>query len=152
MTRAQGATEASDETSVHHLLGAFQRFQGQNERMTTQLVADHGVGAVELRALLALRVHGDVTLTRLGQLLGQIPSTITFLADRLEKAGYLSRRPNPSDRRSLLVSLTEAGVTVVSDIWERYRALFSSVIDPDDVVRLTRVFHDLSTAMATEAA
>lgn len=151
MITTQSAAEAPDETSVHHLLGAFQRFQGQNERMTSQLIVEHGVGAVELRALLTLRVHGEMTLTRLGQLLCQIPSTITFLVDRLEKAGYLARRPNPTDRRSLLVSLTSDGGEVVADIWERYRLLFSTVVDRDDVGRLTRVFDDLSAAIPVEA-
>lgn len=31
------------------------------------------------------------------------------LVDRLEAAGYVSRRPNPTDRRSSLIALTESG-------------------------------------------
>jgi DNA-binding MarR family transcriptional regulator len=36
-------------------------------------------------------------------------TTIGGLVDRLEKAGLVSRRPNPADRRAYLVYLTEAG-------------------------------------------
>jgi DNA-binding MarR family transcriptional regulator len=37
------------------------------------------------------------------------PSTVTGVVDTLEKKGLVSREPNPSDRRSLLVTLTEEG-------------------------------------------
>jgi DNA-binding MarR family transcriptional regulator len=35
--------------------------------------------------------------------------TITGIVDTLEKKGLVTREPNPDDRRSLLVSLTEKG-------------------------------------------
>lgn len=37
------------------------------------------------------------------------PSTVTGIVDTLEKKGLVSREPNPEDRRSLLVRLTEKG-------------------------------------------
>jgi DNA-binding MarR family transcriptional regulator len=37
------------------------------------------------------------------------PSTVTGVVDTLEKKGLVSREPNPNDRRSLLVTLTEEG-------------------------------------------
>ena len=38
-----------------------------------------------------------------------------YLVDYLEQRGYLERRPDPSDRRAALISLTERG-------WEQIRA------------------------------
>jgi DNA-binding MarR family transcriptional regulator len=37
------------------------------------------------------------------------PSTVTGIVDTLEKKGLVTREPNPEDRRSLLVVLTEEG-------------------------------------------
>jgi DNA-binding MarR family transcriptional regulator len=37
------------------------------------------------------------------------PSTVTGVVDTLEKKGLVSREPNPMDRRSVLVTLTEEG-------------------------------------------
>lgn len=136
------------ETTVHHLLLAFQSFQNQNERLTSALIDSHGVGATELRALLLLSVHGSLPLKRFGQLLGQLPSTTTFIADRLEKRHFLSRRPNPGDRRSILVSLTPAGTVIVGSIWDQYRAVFESAVRPNDRGVLTRSFTDLSAVMS----
>jgi DNA-binding MarR family transcriptional regulator len=45
----------------------------------------------------------------IGELCGRVSldsSTITGIIDRLEKSGYVERRPNPQDRRSALVYLT----------------------------------------------
>lgn len=136
------------ETTVHHLLLAFQGFQSQNERLTSALIDSHRVGATELRALLLLSVHGSLALKRFGQLLGQPPSTTTFIADRLEKRRFLSRRPNPEDRRSILVSLTPTGTTVVGSIWDRYRAVFENAVSPGDRGVLTRTFTNLSAVMS----
>ena len=36
--------------------------------------------------------------------------TVSPLVDRLERAGYVERRPNPQDRRSSLVRMTPWGV------------------------------------------
>ena len=38
-----------------------------------------------------------------------------YLIDYLEQRGYLERRPDPSDRRAALISLTDRG-------WEQVRA------------------------------
>jgi len=38
-----------------------------------------------------------------------------YLIDHLERCGYLERRPDPSDRRAALISLTDRG-------WEQVRA------------------------------
>jgi DNA-binding MarR family transcriptional regulator len=37
------------------------------------------------------------------------PAGMTHRLDRLERAGFVERRPDPDDRRSMLVLLTEAG-------------------------------------------
>jgi DNA-binding MarR family transcriptional regulator len=37
------------------------------------------------------------------------------MLDRLERSGLVRRRPHPEDRRSVLVSLTEAGVRTIDE-------------------------------------
>jgi len=43
---------------------------------------------------------------------------MTALLDRLERVGYARRIPHPSDRRSILVELTDAGRTEVGTLFE----------------------------------
>jgi DNA-binding MarR family transcriptional regulator len=75
-------------------------------------LADVGLTAGEVNALAALGA-GARTARALAVATGQAPSTLTGILDRLERRGLVERRPNPSDRRSLLIEPTAAGSAVV---------------------------------------
>jgi len=64
----------------------------------------------ELAALEHLQAAGSVTHKRLGERLLMSPGAITAMIDRLERRGYVERIPNPQDRRSALVRITERGI------------------------------------------
>jgi DNA-binding MarR family transcriptional regulator len=40
---------------------------------------------------------------------------LSLMVDRLERDGFVRRRPNPDDRRGVLVALTKRGVAVVDE-------------------------------------
>ena len=68
------------------------------------------IEASELAALEHLQTAGPMTQKRLGERLSMSPGAITAMIDRLESRGYVERVPNPEDRRSALVRITEAGL------------------------------------------
>ena len=75
-------------------------------------VADLGISLGEFDVLAALRRNGhdaELTPTVLAKVAMLSPSGMTNRLDRLEEAGYLTRRPDPDDRRVSLVSLTPKG-------------------------------------------
>jgi DNA-binding MarR family transcriptional regulator len=50
---------------------------------------------------------GDgISIGELGERVSLDTSTLTGIIDRMERKGYVERRPNPDDRRSVLVFLT----------------------------------------------
>ena len=53
-----------------------------------------------------------VSVSELAQLAGVRKQTMAQAVDQLERTGYVERRPNPRDRRSRLVFLTERGASV----------------------------------------
>jgi len=55
----------------------------------------------------ALWMGDGITIGELGQRVALDGSTITGILDRMEKNGYVERRPNAEDRRSALVYLTD---------------------------------------------
>lgn len=62
-----------------------------------------------------LRMSRDCTRP-LGQLSRHLivhPTTITLVIDQLEKRGLVSRAPHPTDRRTVLATLTPDGIAVV---------------------------------------
>lgn len=62
-----------------------------------------GLSAVEWKCLGLLDQEGPATAGRLAKLSGFSTGAITGIVDRLEKAGYVRREPNPQDRRSVII-------------------------------------------------
>jgi DNA-binding MarR family transcriptional regulator len=53
-----------------------------------------------------------ITVSELARLAGVRKQSMAQAVDQLERMGYVERRPNPRDRRSRLVFLTERGESV----------------------------------------
>ncbi|MFI6500241.1 MarR family winged helix-turn-helix transcriptional regulator [Nonomuraea typhae] len=65
-----------------------------------------GVNRTDLRCLEVLGRSGATTPTRLGTALGLTTGSVTAMLDRLERLGYLTRSPDPGDRRKVIVRAT----------------------------------------------
>ena len=59
--------------------------------------------------LFLLQERDGRILSELGQVIGVDNSAVTGLADRLEKAGFVNRMPNPEDRRTWHLHITAQG-------------------------------------------
>lgn len=63
----------------------------------------------ESHLLSYVEVYGPCRVSELRKVFGYNPSTLTSVLDRLESEGLISRRPNRSDRRSILIAVTAKG-------------------------------------------
>jgi len=61
------------------------------------------------RAVSVLSRHGDLRLSVLADHLRIAPRTATEVVDDLQRRGLAERRPDPDDRRAVLVALTAEG-------------------------------------------
>ena len=66
-----------------------------------------GINRTDSRCIDILEQHGRMTAGHLALLSGLSTGAVTAVIDRLERAGYAQRGPDPSDRRHVLVELTE---------------------------------------------
>jgi DNA-binding MarR family transcriptional regulator len=90
--------------------------------------------------LSALRRAGEPYELSPGALVQQTlvtSGTMTNRVDRLERSGFVERRPDPGDRRGVLVRLTPAGRDVVdsamADLIEQEKSLLSELSASDRV-------------------
>ena len=67
----------------------------------------------EVLVLLRFSRYGALPLGRIGERLMVHPTSVTNSIDRLEKAGFVERRPNPRDGRGTLAAITDTGLAVV---------------------------------------
>jgi DNA-binding MarR family transcriptional regulator len=112
-----------------------------------QAFAEHDLEPWEFDVLAALRRAGPPYTLSPGRLVTTTlvtSGTMTNRIDRLESAGLVARAPDPTDRRGVLVSLTEAGRERVdgalTDLLARERALLDvlPVADRDRLADLLR--------------
>jgi DNA-binding MarR family transcriptional regulator len=106
-----------------------------------------GLSIPKLAALNRLVEAGDsLPLGHLAERLACVKSNVTQLIDRLEAEGFVTRAPDPGDRRSRLAVITELGRTAYNEGARIKRAaeeqLFS-VLSADDAARLGEIFEKL---------
>jgi len=63
-----------------------------------------GLNATDMECLRLLFIRGIATPSELARHTGLTSGATTAMLDRLEKAGFLERRPNPDDRRGTLIT------------------------------------------------
>lgn len=83
--------------------------------------AQAGVGAGHFELLRYVRDQPDARVGDIAAAFAIGVGTTSKIVDRLEKQGWLRRRPNPANRRSSLLALTPAGESVVSraePVWQ----------------------------------
>jgi DNA-binding MarR family transcriptional regulator len=68
----------------------------------------------EALMLLYLSKRGSLPLGKMGVRLQVHRTAVTHLVDGLERSGYVQRSPHPSDRRTTLATITDAGRRVAA--------------------------------------
>lgn len=90
---------------------------------------DPHVTMAQMRVLMLLSAVGEARMSYLAHKLGISPSTVSSLVDRLVESGLAHRREDPSDRRSVLVSLAEAGSHVLDQFNELGRDALRALLE-----------------------
>jgi DNA-binding MarR family transcriptional regulator len=73
------------------------------------VVRDKHYSLAQTHTIEVLGSHGAMRMKELAGRLGITTGTLTVQVDKLVNAGFIERRPHQSDRRSILVDLTDAG-------------------------------------------
>ncbi|MFF6989289.1 MULTISPECIES: MarR family transcriptional regulator [unclassified Streptomyces] len=115
-------------------------------RQHDRLMALAGV-PLDRAAVALLRQVADSDPLRPGELaqrLGVEASHVTRTVQQLQKAGYVTRAPDPDDRRAQRIELTEAGrkaVISVRDAGARGMQMALSEWSTDELQQLAALFH-----------
>lgn len=113
------------------------------------LFAEFGLQSGEFDVLATLRRSGQpfmLTPTALYESAMVSSGGMTNRLDRLEKAGLIERRPNPADRRGVLVVLTETGKATIDRLMPlhvRNELTVLSALTSDEQQELNRLLRKL---------
>jgi DNA-binding MarR family transcriptional regulator len=95
-----------------------------------------GLNMTDSECLSYLTIQGGTsTPTEVARYTGLTSGSATAMLDRLEKAGFIQRKPNPNDRRGVIVEICdkwrEVAMPLVQDIQQAHRQLIASYTDEE---------------------
>jgi len=120
-----GPAATRDELSIVDALAQLSfLIHGTLERRASE----HDLSIIQTRLLGVLRDRRP-SMNELARLLGLDKSSVTGLVDRAERRGLVVRVPSTEDRRTVLVSLTDHGRSLVSQASAQFEADVSTLLD-----------------------
>jgi len=98
-----------------HAVTSLMRVQQLVLAELDEVLRPHGLTFARYEALVLLTFSrkGSLPLGKMGERLQVHPTSVTSIVDRLEGTGHVVRRRHPSDGRTVLAEITDAGRAVV---------------------------------------
>lgn len=124
--------------TVQHLVRVMQLFERDQ-------IKPHGFTTSQAYVLTQLNQTPELTMNELSDKLNAQTSTMTRIVDNLVRDGYVSRSRDESDRRTVMVSLTDKGAVTADklekDIKEYYRKIVAFLPEGqvEEVLRATKL-------------
>ncbi len=119
-------TAAGGQETVQRVVTALSRLSRRLDVFYRDQFVDLGISAGEWTVLQAVALAGPAvgsTPSKLADLAGVSPSTMTHRLDKMAERGLLLRSPDPNNRTRITVTLTDAG-------WELFR---QAVLDAESI-------------------
>lgn len=125
----------------------------------TERLVKAGVSMTHLHVMGLLSRHGEVSMSRIAELLDVSLSNATGLIDRMAERGLIERVRVPDDRRIVLVRLSQVGQDQLDALEIVRRDMILKILtrlDPTQLARLSQSLADVHEAvsdlLATEGA
>jgi DNA-binding MarR family transcriptional regulator len=113
-------TQPPETESLHVLLAQICRLKHARVRSLLEAL---GLYEGQPALLRGLWVQEGLTHAELARILDVRPATVTKMIQRMEKSGFVERRPDATDQRLSRVYLTEAGRSVQAEVQQVWRTL-----------------------------
>jgi DNA-binding MarR family transcriptional regulator len=129
------ADEAAERPLVARVGVAVRKMGAQSVLLSNAMAALFGLTTTELECLDVLFMREEASAGDLARATGLTSGAMTALLDRLERAGYVARRGDPSDRRRVLLRIRPEAIAPIEAMYaplaERSFALWASFSDAE---------------------
>src|SRR4051794_494863 len=138
------AKRRTDDELIDAIVGDLHEMIGSLRCAGTGRMVKAGISMTHLHILWVLEHHGDVTMSRLAELLDVSLSNATGLVDRMAERGLIDRVRVPNDRRVVLVRPSEQGARIRDEIEAIKQDRLRSILGRLPSERLERVLGAIS--------
>lgn len=125
----------------------------QSAPLRTASLAKRGLTPNDSRALFSLDPRTGRSMRSLADEWQCDPSNATFIVDRLEELGLVSRQPLVHDKRVKLVALTRKGEKTRAELWQEFHQPPPefAALDREDLEALEEIIAKLTPAPSAKA-
>lgn len=122
-----------DEDRTRRSLRAMKAFRTAERRFDTvgqATLSAHGLTPAQFGALEVLRSRGPMSV---GELMSRILTTsgnMTVVIRNMERNGWVTRSPDPEDRRSFIITLTPEGADLIDSVLPEHASNAESLFSP----------------------
>ncbi len=116
-THYNGSEE--DKKTLNAFIKLMRASESINGRLSRHL-SDANLTLSQFGTLEALLHLGPLNQRELGQKLLKSGGNITMVIDNLQKSGMVKKETDPSDRRAVIISLTDKGRKYIEDYFPRH--------------------------------
>jgi len=138
------ASSASSDELIGQITAQLYEMIGSLRCAGTGRMVKAGISMTHLHILWVLEHHGDLTMSRLADLLDVSLSNATGLVDRMEERGLVDRVRVPDDRRVVIVRASAEGARIRDEIEALKHDRLRSILGRLPADRLERVLGAIS--------
>lgn len=118
-------------------LVVFTRAEHTIHKKELEIVKEAGLTPAQFGVLEALYNKGDLRICELIEKILTTSGNITVVIKNLEKEGLIKKSPDPEDKRSCIISLTEKGKDVIENILPNHikniKGIFEVLTDEEKI-------------------
>ncbi len=137
----------------HDIAMALRAAYWAMHRDADTLLQPHGVTANQFVLMSILAEGKGLTQQELVRRASSDANTVRAMLVLLERSGFVSRRPHPTDGRARCVALTDKGWSMYSTLWAQSRAFHEqlvAVVGPDSAAAFVQQLRSLENMTTPE--
>lgn len=110
-------------------LVVFTRAENTIHRMELRTIKESGLTPAQFGVLEVLYNKGDLRICEIIEKILTTSGNITVVIKNLEKDGLIIKKPDPEDKRSCIISITDKGKKKIEDIFPAHIKNIASIFD-----------------------
>ncbi|MFI7635994.1 MarR family winged helix-turn-helix transcriptional regulator [Nonomuraea sp. NPDC049400] len=133
---------------------AILRVARLHRMLAAQLLRRVGLHPTQELVMMQLWDRGPQRQADLVRMLGSDAATMTRTIQRLEHAGFVRRKPSPTDKRATIIEPTPASQAVrqqIEDIWAELETATAAGLTPDQQAEALKVLQLIEESLARAA-
>jgi DNA-binding MarR family transcriptional regulator len=132
------------------IIADFRATMTQLKCASSERLLREGVSMAQIHIMYTVQRHGEMTMSQLADVLNVSDSNATGLVDRMAERGFVQRDRVPTDRRVVVIRVTEAGEKLIEQIDALSDEILRSVLgrlEPGQLLSVGQAVADLRAAV-----